>query len=568
MKELDTGTGYKPLDFGEAGLTGSVDSNGRLIALNGYHPEHGYVTMTTATPFPEQGRHQPEFVRAYRTLLARLDGFGPVFEQQVVQRQAFLLEDAIPHIKLMLSDHTTAEMTIIAHEGGAIQVWKFEGEATWSGQLSLQRCAYTQLVEGDPLLLPPPDVKASLEDGLLILQNSNLDWTVAIAGLPTDAALTHHSTQPVTIQLIGKANTLTYGFGRTPEEAADHARRLAEQDAEALIQTTRQEWQSRWQGTIDDKIARRGLVYGIGLCLPRDEGICILSDHMLWPLSSNREAYYVARAFLNWGDTTAIDMVRRHLIWTFEMTERHQGFWGQSYLATGRIKDRAFQLDQQLYPLLEMAEYTQETADNALFKRLEKHAHAVIEALMARRAPNAWLFPDNRIEDKPYHLASHILFWYTCRQLQPLLPDMAEMAERIRQAIDIYFIVMHDEQSVYAHATDGVGNYSFSYDATDLPLSLAPAWGMIDVDNTVWRATIDLDLSEQTSLPSVLNDLQEMIIAQSIGDKEREQRAHKALQRAAQWDGALPEAYNASSHEVHSRHWFLWPNCAYVQEKL
>ncbi len=74
MKELDTTSGYKPLDFGKGGVTGSVDFNGRLIASS----EHGNVTMTTATTIPEQRRRQPEFVCAYRTLLAWLNGFGPI----------------------------------------------------------------------------------------------------------------------------------------------------------------------------------------------------------------------------------------------------------------------------------------------------------------------------------------------------------------------------------------------------------------------------------------------------------------------------------------------------------
>jgi hypothetical protein len=54
----------KPLDFGAYGVNGSLDSFGRLIALNTFHPRHGYVTLTSADPFPEPERYNPAAVRA------------------------------------------------------------------------------------------------------------------------------------------------------------------------------------------------------------------------------------------------------------------------------------------------------------------------------------------------------------------------------------------------------------------------------------------------------------------------------------------------------------------------
>ena len=61
---LDPAGGIKPLDFGLDGVIGSVDANGRLIAL--IHPRHGFVTLTAADPFPEDRRHDPAEVRRYR----------------------------------------------------------------------------------------------------------------------------------------------------------------------------------------------------------------------------------------------------------------------------------------------------------------------------------------------------------------------------------------------------------------------------------------------------------------------------------------------------------------------
>ncbi|MBK8034379.1 MAG: hypothetical protein IPK17_33745 [Chloroflexi bacterium] len=70
----------KPLDFGANGINGSVDQSGRIIALNFYHPEHGYVTLTSADPFPDDQRYDVAAVRAYRKSLAELEGFGVQFD--------------------------------------------------------------------------------------------------------------------------------------------------------------------------------------------------------------------------------------------------------------------------------------------------------------------------------------------------------------------------------------------------------------------------------------------------------------------------------------------------------
>ncbi|MBK8137068.1 MAG: hypothetical protein IPK52_14770 [Chloroflexi bacterium] len=40
-----------------------------------------------------------------------------------------------------------------------------------------------------------------------------------------------------------------------------------------------------------DRVCRRGLIYGYQMCVPVGAGICILTDHMLLPLSWNRDAY-------------------------------------------------------------------------------------------------------------------------------------------------------------------------------------------------------------------------------------------------------------------------------------
>ena len=75
LRQLDPKQGTKPLDFGGGGITGSVNLDGRFIAINTYHPEHGYITLTSIPPFPDEDRYDQKKVRAYRKSLVSNEGF-------------------------------------------------------------------------------------------------------------------------------------------------------------------------------------------------------------------------------------------------------------------------------------------------------------------------------------------------------------------------------------------------------------------------------------------------------------------------------------------------------------
>jgi hypothetical protein len=582
------GQPYKPLDFGGDGITGSVDRYGRIIALNCYHPQHGYVTLTAAPPFPESERYNPAAVRAYRAGLAVLDGFGFQFDSEIFS-SAILEYGIIPVIHLTFGDGQEAEVWTMACEGGVIQrwdMWNREGLAFhWGGQLSLQRCAYAQLTEGGPLPMPPIETFALLKDGVLTIENPALGWAAAVAGLPAADEWEQSADGPIAIRLNDQTfhhTRLAYSFGPTPQIASDNALGLLH-DAHRYFDQTHHQWkQIHVYG--DNLILQRGLSYSLMMAVPAGEGICLLTDHMILPLSWNRDGYYMARALLGVQPETT-DVVRRHLIWTFEQAQRPDGAWARCYLANGQIKDAAFQLDQQLFPLLELAEYVLETNDHATLNRLLPHVRPLIDMLTRRTKPDAMLFPtDETPADDPialpYHLSSHILFWRVLRQLSRLgiEGDWAGMAEQIRREIDRAFIAQHEGQQIYAYATNGAGKHHFYHDANDLPLALAPCWHFVSADDPVWRATMDFAFSDKNvggyydgRLGSVhtqaawsLGDIQELIIARATEDEEREQRAIEHLRRAAQWDGALPEAYNPATGEVVSRHWFAWPNATLI----
>ncbi|MEM6527817.1 MAG: hypothetical protein AAF653_05955, partial [Chloroflexota bacterium] len=176
LRKLDIAQGYKPLDFGGGGISGSVNKDGRIIAVNNYHPEHGYVTLTSIPAFPDEDRYDAQKVRAYRRSLVDNTGFGLEFEQEIVEREYYLIEDAVPFMRFTLADGTVAECLTIGSMNDMMQVWEFSREgvkARVSGKIWLQRAAYTQLTEGG--VVPFPSVKTSIRlslEGVVDLQNA------------------------------------------------------------------------------------------------------------------------------------------------------------------------------------------------------------------------------------------------------------------------------------------------------------------------------------------------------------------------------------------------------------
>ena len=590
---LDPARGVKPLDFGGDGITGSVDINGRLIALNAFHPQEGYVTFTVAPPFTEKDRYDQKAVRAYRAGLAILTGFGPVFEAPVQSREVRLLGDAIPQIHLELEGVGSATTTILALQGGVIQRWDFRGVTPlWQGKVAVQRAAYSQLTEGGPL--PPTQVKSKLNigAGLMTLTNPAIQATAAIAGFSDATGQPSQETDgPIDLTLSSESRSsifLSYGLARDEHEAVSTARQLqryANPEAfDALLQHVISEWQQSWQGVPDDLILRRALLYGQMMAVPvMDEATCILTDHMLLPLSWNRDGYFVVDALVRWKKTH-LETMRRHLKWIFEVAEHPNYEWGRCYLASGQQKDSAYQLDQQLFPLLELAEYTVMTDDESFVE----YTQPVMDALLKRRTGSAWLFPteETPADDPvtyPYHFSSHLLLWHTLQRLAAIVPAYRELSRWVYRDIQRHFVVQREGKKLFAYAVDGQGNANFYHDANDVPLALASLWGFTTVDDPVWQDTVDFAFSPaneggyygdgylgsvHTRAPWPLGDGQRLLIGRLLGNHEIETQALNHLRKAAQWDGALSEAYDATTFDVVSRHWFAWPNALYAGLQL
>jgi uncharacterized protein len=321
--------------------------------------------------------------------------------------------------------------------------------------------------------------------------------------------------------------------------------------------------------------------------IPVGSATCLVTDHRILPLAWTRDGYFAARALLAWTRATGVPepagLVRRHLAWLFEVADRPAGWWARSHLVGGQRKDQAFQLDQQLYPLLELADYVELTGDR---RALERHREAVERALRAidgRRAAGVALYateetPADDPLPLPYQTACQLLAWYTLTRLDRLGVGggrLGRLAGSIRDAVGRHQVVADGVPPRYAYATDLAGGTLDYHDANDLPMALAPAWGFCEPDDPTWRATMRFafgpanpgfapgrrgglgSLHTPGSWP--LGHVQAWLAGRAAGEAGTVAAAERALAAAALWDGALPEASDPRSGRPRSRPWFAWP---------
>ncbi|WP_029214472.1 glycoside hydrolase family 125 protein [Kallotenue papyrolyticum] len=620
-RRLDPRRSFKPLDLGNGALAASLLPDGRCVALGAYHPTHGWVTLSAMPPFPDVQRHAPEAVRAYRARLAAPDApaMGLRLAAPEAAPQVWLLEGELPHMRW----HSAAlEVRVTSwplwQDGQPLpamtQRWLLRNrgdqplvvEVRWAGACALGRAAYTQLTERGAL--PPLDdaVRAQWDGALLELEAPTQNVAAVVGGLPPAAPQRAEGRGCLPLELTWRLELppratqcfdLSYALATTPVAARDLLRAI----------TPAQRWRSLGIALTAARQRRRALqpvpaplrpllqravAYPATCCaVPVGAGLCLLTDHMILPLSWTRDAFYVLQALVRAAPTEARDLVRRHLHWLFLIAQRPSGFWGRAYLANGQPKDQVFQLDQQCYPLLELAQYLALGGDEALVAQLRGQVAEVLAAIRAREAPDAPLVgTDETPADDPlalpYHFSSQVLWWYTCRQLDALnrcwrfsAMDLAAHAEAIRRAIWQHFVIEHASARIFAYASDLRGSAHAYHDANDLPTVLAPGWGFCAFDDPVWQATMRFAFSPanqggfytgplgglgsiHTPAPWPLGDVQALLFARATADRPALLAALRRLLASATWDGALPEARDAHTGAVRSRHWFAWPAAA------
>ncbi len=356
-KMLDRNHDYKPLDFGNGLVAGSVNDQGRIIALNTYQPEHGYVTLTTMRPFPDDRWYDPAFVRQYRAeqASATMPGFGFSFGEQLSFPATCAIDlPAMPAVELELATGVTANILTFAPLqddkqplSGAIQLCTITNQRaeaypldySWQGLLALTRASYAQLTEGGPLARPLDSYQVTHDKAILTLENSNLGQAVAIMVAEITANsdqfkpldpwqiddssinFINFSNSPdgnnqsqVSLKLPGsltlaarQTNRLIamYGLGANAEQAHNNLSRLSETGLQDHTARHWEELDDIIQAKVDDPpgmnwLIRQNLAYILACCaVPVANGaVCMITDHQLLPLAWTRDAYYAIQALL------------------------------------------------------------------------------------------------------------------------------------------------------------------------------------------------------------------------------------------------------------------------------
>lgn len=617
LRELDARRPYKPLDVGEAGIAATIDWRGRLVLLTEPHPVHGMVTLTATPRLRPGARFDGSAVRRYRGRLSSPGAAAAglrwadtsVATVRRVDVGAWLLADAVPVTSV--PGGRGSIVTLVPHPDdvdgarGLLQLLPpgTQPPMAWEGRVRLGRAEYPELTEANPL--PPARSRpgARLETGALVLEDPELGWAVAIAapGLGVGSAVARRGWLDVDVPARGRVELVALGTGRDGEEAGRHARTLASIDADRVLRSTVARWERRWTGWPSlpsnlDLVARRGASYVISCCaIPVGDATCLVTDHVLLPLAWTRDGYFLARALLDWpgaeADTRAV--VRRHLTWLFEVADRPDGWWARSHLVGGQRKDPGFQLDQQLYPLLELVDYVDATGDRDPIDRYGNEIGRVLAAIDERRAPGATLFATDETpaDDRlvmPYQTPNQILAWHAFRELDRLgfgNGRLAEQAAAVRRSIGAHQVVdLPPNGAMYAYATDLAGGRIVYQDANDLPLAMAPQWGFCSPDDPVWRATIAFAFSPRnpgffpgphgglgsahTPAPWPLGYVQEALAGRIAGEAGWWDRALSRITECALWDGSLPEASDADTARLVSRPWFGWPGAVTLSTLL
>lgn len=620
LRPLDPSRPYKPLDVGEGGLVASVDRAGRFVALTQVHSVAGWVVASPASPLDPALRFDQASVRRFRTTLAASDaasfGLSVPPQERVPAPQAWLASDALPVTRLANGARLVTVVPDPTETGGARGVIQLvlddpgQPAATvkgqeptvgrWSGRLRLDRAELPELTEVAPV--PPLErrPRVRLRDGLLAIEEPALPWALAITGDLADvaAAPTKDGFVEFEAKLPAPRGAVVIGVAERAGEALAAALELARIGPAELVGRALERWRQRWAGLPEDPLIRRGLGYALScVAAPVGDAVALVTDHRLLPLVWTRDAYFVAKALLGWWARTGLaearELVRRHLHWLFETAVRPEGWWARSHLANGDRKDEVFQLDQQLYPLLELVEYVVLTGDRRPLERWLPEVERALRAVRTRRAPGYPLYAteETAADDParvPYLFANHVLLVRVLEGLDDLGVDAARLLDEpatIRRATREAFVVAEaDAEPVFAYGTNLSGTWVLGHDANDLPLVMAPAWGFCPASDPIWRATVARAFSPRnpsffsglhaglgslhTPGPWPLGHVQARLVARVLGDPAAEQGAVSALAAASYWDGALPEASDPATGEPISRPWFAWPGAAHAALEL
>ncbi|HWD42583.1 MAG TPA: glycoside hydrolase family 125 protein [Actinomycetota bacterium] len=595
----------KPLDVGNGTVCASFAVDGSWLSLGRPHPGRGFVELTGAPAFDEALRGRPDAARRYRQQLT-LAGSAAL---RLTGAPAGVAPDPGPPGRPRWSG---------ADRDGSYQAeaWAAGGPAVTQRHVlragpdrrprrlllvasgRLQRPPFAEITEVSPLPPLPSLASTTAQGTVLWLRDRALP---AVARL--DVAVAGGATEGWRVDADAAWLPVAWDPGREPTLELTVTCALATDDpppstdppgpgrARAGRLATGLHLPARLRPRLSRLVdGVLGYVLGCTALAVVPGERCVVTDHRLLQLSWTRDAYYQALLLLaaRHLEPRALPVVAEHLRWLWFRCDRAGG-WMRSHLPNGAVKDRAFQADQQLYPVLELLDYRE--AAGAWPEAPPGRAgwgEVVAEAWRALPIdPELGLVPseENPADDPaslPYLLSTQVLLWRTATRLgahagELGLPEraLAEAADSARIAIRDRFACPGPFGGQWAYETDGRGRSRRYHDANDLPTALAPLWGLCPPDDPQWSATMRFALdpanpgwspgrwgglgSAHTPGTWPLGDIQEWVAASLLGDTGRAERTLDRLLAVAAPDGLLPETYDSGTGRWLARPWFAWP---------
>jgi hypothetical protein len=561
----------KPLDVGNGQVCASFAVDGSWLSLGCPHPGRGFVELTGAPPFEEAWRGRPDAVRRWRR------------ELTLAANAALRLTGAVPEV---VPDPGRAGRP---RWSGADQGAGYEAEA-WaaagrpavvqrhrlragpdprprrlalvvSGRL--ERPSFAEVTEVSPLPPLPSRTSTTAEGTVLRLaapalpSEARVEVTLAGGTTPGWRVEAGAARLPIgwdpsrdpTLEL-----TVACALAPADPRVPDGCRPAGSCPPGVGPAPTRLHVPARLRPALSD-LVDGVLHYVLGctaLAVAPGER-CILTDHRLLQLSWTRDAYYQALLLLaaRHLEPRGLGVVAEHLRWLWVRCDRGGNGWMRSHLPNGAVKDRAFQADQQLYPVLELLDYRQAAGSwPALPAGRSGWGETVAQAWRALPLdPDLGLVAsqENAADDPaslPFLLSSQVLLWYTATRLRARADELGldaraltDAAGTVQAAIRSRFACPGPFGTQWAYETDGRGRHRRYQDANDLPTALAPLWGLCPPEDPQWSATLRFALdganlgwspgrwgglgSAHTPGTWPLGDVQEWVAASLLGDSGR-----------------------------------------------
>lgn len=583
-----TATQRKPHDLGNGLVCASFGTDGSWLSVAAAHPRSGLVELSGAPSFPADRDGQVDLVRAHRAHLTdsatAMLSVAEAHAAEVDHDDEWGLHGpgwrARAQARADGTEPVLVQRYLVSADGPAALRLEFRGrldrpayaEITPGGPIPPALPAQTTEAEGSTLRVSTPgDAGSGARLAVTSPALSVGDWVATDDGFALEVAWANPIADVALLVTVTMASA-----GALPSPRSDAGSVLT---APAALAS------SGLAGV--EKAAVRYTLGCTALEVAEDE-CCILTDHRLLPLSWTRDAYYQAAVLLAdpAAQPTATAVVERHLTWLWRSGRDRDGVWRRSHLSTGAVKDFGYQVDQQLFPLLELADFRRTTgrwpgSDPSAW------GHRVRQVWSALPRDDNGLVPgeENPADDPsefPYLLSSQLLLAYVARRLAELDDELGtadlrlgEDAKRTLGVVRATFTCEGPFGEQWAYEADGLGGHRLYHDANDVPTAVAPLWGLCGADDPHWRATMSFAFSAHNPgfvagalsglgsahTPGVwpLGDAQEWAVAEAQGDRSRAAAVVARVTQVVSADGMLPETYDPRSGDWLARHWFAWP---------